>query len=154
MSAPDKNVGYDHDVVTQNVKRIDAASVADAPQLVTEYQVGGSGTDGPGALSNFLSGLDETLTAIANNAKTLNEKVASNTDAMRQALEGLKDSDDVAKSEVVALQELIEQQPAQPPKSGAPAPSAPAADAPAAASTAPDGRSAADFFKDNAFDKP
>jgi hypothetical protein len=153
MSAPHKNVGYDHDVVIQNVKRIDDASVADAPALVTAYQVGGSGTDGPGALSNFLSGLDETLAAIAKNAKALNATVAANTDAMRQALEGLKESDDVAKSEVVALQELIEQQPAQPARSdGTPASKpAPAAGAPASSPTGPDGRPASEYFEGDAF---
>ncbi|WP_025159491.1 hypothetical protein [Leifsonia aquatica] len=140
MAAPGEKVGVDGETVLDHAKRIDAATVADAPKLVQEYQVGGSSGGAPEpALAGFIGQLGTALDAIAAKATKLNTTVASNTDALRDAVKTLNAADDQAKSDAQTLQALIDDQP-QPKGTAAPA-SATAAPAgpvaPAAGASAP-----------------
>ncbi|WP_313540985.1 hypothetical protein [Leifsonia aquatica] len=147
MTSSAKKVGVDGETVLDHAKRIDAAIVADAPKLVTEYQVGGSsGGSAEPALAGFVAQLGNTLDTIAANATLLNKTVASNTDALRDAVKTLNAADDQAKADAQTLQAVIDDQPKPKAKAAAPAsPAAPAA--PAAPATSVDGQSAAEYFQ-------
>lgn len=147
MTSSAKKVGVDGETVLDHAKRIDAATVADAPKLVTEYQVGGSsGGSAEPALAGFVAQLGNTLDTIAANATLLNKTVASNTDALRDAVKTLNAADDQAKADAQTLQAVIDDQPKPKAKAAAPATSAAPA-APAAPATSVDGQSAAEFFQ-------
>lgn len=150
MAASGKRVGVDGETVLSHAKRIDAATVADAPSLVQEYQVGGGAGSPEPALSGFIAQLDATLGTIAKDATKLNKTVASNTEALRDAVKTLNAADDQAKSDAQTLQALIDD--AKPKgkgralPAGTPAPAAPAP-VPAPSPTAPGGQSAGEFFQ-------
>ncbi|GIT82117.1 hypothetical protein LLS1_37860 [Leifsonia sp. LS1] len=149
MAASGKKVGVDGETVLDHAKRIDAATVADAAKLVQEYQVGGSsgGTAEP-ALSGFIAQLGDTLDTIAANATKLNKTVASNTDALRDAVKTLNEADDQAKSDAQTLQALIDDQPQ--PKGKVPPAPAPAAPAGPVAPTGSGTSSPGDVFQKSA----
>jgi hypothetical protein len=151
MAASGKRVGVDGETVLGHAKRIDAATVADAPSLVQEYQVGGGSGKAEPALSGFIAQLDKTLGTIAGDATKLNKTVASNTEALRDAVKTLNAADDQAKTDAQTLQALIDD---TKPKgkgralpSGTPAPAAPAAGTPAPAASGTDGKSAGEYFQ-------
>lgn len=152
MAASGKRVGVDGETVLSHAKRIDAATVADAPSLVQEYRVGGGAGSPEPALSGFIAQLDATLGTIAKDATKLNHTVASNTEALRDAVKTLNAADDQAKSDAQTLQALIDDQPKPASKgralpSGTPAaPAAPAA-TPAPAATGTGSQSAGEFFQ-------
>lgn len=148
MAASGKKVGVDGETVLDHAKRIDAATVADAPKLVQEYQVGGSsGRAAEPALAGFIGQLGTALDAIAAKATRLNTTVASNTDALRDAVKTLNAADDQAKSDAQTLQALIDDQP-QP--KGTAAPAAPAAPAGPVAPADAGASSPGDLFQKSA----